>query len=315
MLFSLLQLSYYMSMVPETRVGYKDAGPSGQALFNAGVAGFEGSFRGLNVVRSMPFETTDETDAVQMLQRQTQVGEFYYVGAPESPPYDTTKKTVFDTVLFDEDKDQLVKITALETLEHLVAMLSAEAAGPNQDLLMMMLGLRPYDQALLTPIVGNDGRTTSFLNGVDNDPFGFQVNKRAFTQHDTKINKQDTDLGGGAIRTNAGTNVAVADFDKNAAGGGWTLDKIKVWIDRGLWFPFRMMILRPFIEHLTLSAIAGVAGSDTGATLFGPSGKTDHRPHNPRNPLCFFSLGFPLTTLAPVACRYATFGALIKIRT
>jgi hypothetical protein len=33
----------------------------------------------------------------------------------------------------------------------------------------------------------------------------------------------------------------------------------------------KFAVVRPFIEHNTLSAVVSVAGSDTGATLFGPS--------------------------------------------
>ena len=46
---------------------------------------------------------------------------------------------------------------------------------------------------------------------------------------------------------------------------------IKTAIDNGRWIPVEIVIARPFIEHLMLSAIVTVAGRDTGATLFGPA--------------------------------------------
>jgi len=42
-------------------------------------------------------------------------------------------------------------------------------------------------------------------------------------------------------------------------------------VSYGIWLPVEIVIARPFIEHLMLSAIVCVAGRDTGATLFGPA--------------------------------------------
>ena len=42
-------------------------------------------------------------------------------------------------------------------------------------------------------------------------------------------------------------------------------------VQAGVWLPVEIVIARPFIEHLMLSAIVTVAGRDTGATLFGPA--------------------------------------------
>ena len=54
---------------------YKEAGPSGQAAFEAGVEGFEArSFRGCGVVTSDPFEVSDGKFAIP-----TQVGLLGYV--------------------------------------------------------------------------------------------------------------------------------------------------------------------------------------------------------------------------------------------
>ena len=40
---------------------------------------------------------------------------------------------------------------------------------------------------------------------------------------------------------------------------------------KGNWLPLEIIIARPFIEHLMMSAIMTVSGRDTGATLFGPA--------------------------------------------
>jgi hypothetical protein len=55
----------------------------------------------------------------------------------------------------------------------------------------------------------------------------------------------------------------------NAAADVVTL--IKNAITAKEWVPVEIVIARPFIEHLMLSAIVAVAGRDTGATLFGPA--------------------------------------------
>jgi hypothetical protein len=58
----------------------------------------------------------------------------------------------------------------------------------------------------------------------------------------------------------------------------------------GTWMAVSLVIARPFIEHRMMSAVLAVAGSDTGATLFGPagarrrlSGPCTHFPSPPRS--------------------------------
>ena len=64
---------------------FQKGGPSAVANFEAGVSGFEArTFRGLGVFTSTPFEVSDDADSMQMLQRSTQVGEFYYMMAPST---------------------------------------------------------------------------------------------------------------------------------------------------------------------------------------------------------------------------------------
>ena len=42
-------------------------------------------------------------------------------------------------------------------------------------------------------------------------------------------------------------------------------------VREGKYVPMCIVIARPFIEHLMMSAVATVSGRDTGATLFGPA--------------------------------------------
>jgi hypothetical protein len=62
----------------EEKLLYKEGGPNAAATFEAGYEGFASrAYRGMGIVTSDPFEITDDSEAVQMLQRTSQVGEFY----------------------------------------------------------------------------------------------------------------------------------------------------------------------------------------------------------------------------------------------
>jgi len=77
------QLALYMALAPEEKISYKEGGPNAITTFEAGAEGFTTrSFRGCGVVTSDPFEVSDESEAVQMLQRFTQVGEYYTMSKP-----------------------------------------------------------------------------------------------------------------------------------------------------------------------------------------------------------------------------------------
>lgn len=72
-----------MTLAPESRITYKEGGPTAVVNFEQGPEGFTTSaFRGCGVVTSDPFTVADDTEAVQMLQRYTQVGEFYVMSKP-----------------------------------------------------------------------------------------------------------------------------------------------------------------------------------------------------------------------------------------
>lgn len=60
-------------------------------------------------------------------------------------------------------------------------------------------------------------------------------------------------------------------FKANSKGGK-AQDLAIALVQAGIWCPCEIVIARPFIEHLMLSAIVTVAGRETGATLFGPAG-------------------------------------------
>lgn len=120
------QVGLYLSLAPESKLTFPLGGPAAAAAFESGLAGFEArSFRGLGIMTSTPvrtphctrrlfffsiarnstvplalcspllaprgaqYEVSDDQDSVQMLQRSTQVGEFYRMAPPNV--FDTTK--------------------------------------------------------------------------------------------------------------------------------------------------------------------------------------------------------------------------------
>lgn len=235
--------------MPDEKIEFNKAGPGGPASFAAGVAGFEtGAFRGMGVTRAMPFETSDESDAVQMLQRQTQIGEYYIIGAPDNcPPAD--KFCSWDTIIFNEDTDTLERIRFVDVLDHLRAMFGT-AGADGLLLLCKLLGAtrfsNPAEAAANQYNVGDSGELHS------------KAAKAAFDAQQTAYTAR-------AVVTGVGT------FVWDSVDGDAILNAIRTHAEKGQWLPFKIVLARPFIEHLSLSAIVAVAGTDTGATLFGPS--------------------------------------------
>ena len=181
------ELLLYIATASEEKYVYNIAGPSGPEKFEAGVAGYEArSFRGCGVVTSSPFEISDDADSLQMLQRNTQIGEFYRMRAPSIEFAEDTKHAFYlDIVIYNEDSDMHTHIS--------------------------------FEEALNASCI-------------------FE--------------------GDGAPATMWG--YSKADLIANNK--------------KGKWMPVSLVIARPFIEHRMMSAVLAVAGTDTGATLFGPAG-------------------------------------------
>lgn len=109
------QVSLYMSLAPEEKLSYKEGGDKALAQFEAGVQGFlAASFRGCGVVTSDPFEVSDESEAVQMLQRYSQVGEYYLMQKPASVPGGA--KNYMDILVYDEERDVHAQISFRDAL-------------------------------------------------------------------------------------------------------------------------------------------------------------------------------------------------------
>jgi hypothetical protein len=210
------QMLLYMALAPEAKLTYAQGGPAAEARFEAGVAGFEArAFRGCGIMTSEPFEVSDDQDSVQMLTRNSQIGEFYVLQPPQVDPTDglpTNKgkaKFTCDALIYDEESDRHVRVT--------------------------------WGQAVKACCIGGTGG----VNGNTKMSAGT-----------AKVEKNDMDL-------KAWKDAA----DKWTAWNNGTGDKPYAELDPDI----RIVIARPFIEHLMHSVVMAVSGRDTGATLFGPA--------------------------------------------
>jgi len=217
----------YVTMVPPEKIVYAETGERGPARFDSynGNQGWP-SFRGLNCFTSNPFDSGDTVDSVQMLRRQTQVGEFYVMRPPNVLSQGTIAVpkalpgSYMDVLIYDEERDMLKHIHFRDAVMH----------------------ARPWDVVVTV--------------GGDTDPMEWQ-----------RLVQENMPL---IIATGA-------TEDQVAAMRAASSDDIRGWktmctlAEAGVWVPVKLILARPFIEHHMLSAIMTVAGTDTGATLFGPA--------------------------------------------
>jgi len=220
------QLLLYMALAPEEKIKFTEGGERAVANFEAGKAGYEArAFRGLGVFTSSPFEVSDDQDSVQMLQRSTQVGEFYRMAPPAVFNGNKLPGTYMDLLIYDEEADKLQHVTFREALY-----------------------------------------ATCGIKKVDGNRFG--------TVSQTDYNLYEKTLAASTTPgkpANVGTKEALLEVLN-----GDDLDAIANLVESGVWLPVCITIARPFIEHTMMSSVLTVAGRDTGATLFGPAGKSLH---------------------------------------
>ena len=176
-----------------------------------------------------------------MLTRSSQIGEFYIMSPPQVYP-GTAGGCQFscDVLIYDEESDRHVRIQWKDALEACL-LNGAEENSPDK-----------VDKAAT----------------IANNKDGLKVEAwKAAAERWSKFNKGSGDGTADSAAYSAATNPAVPE------GGG---DPEPALLDIDL----RIVVARPFIEHLMHNAILTVAGRDTGATLFGPAGK-------PMQPTCF----------------------------
>lgn len=209
------------------------------------------------------YEVSDDQDSVQMLQRSTQVGEFYRMHPP--PVWDKSQPlpgTYADILIYDEEADKHQHIRFITALNAACTVEDKPDQKPPEEV-----------QAMKTALDG-DGKTTLNLHNKDLlglllpcDPSDKELaNKwhdliKSHYQHGLEIKHKDGKPDND--RTKLLQRVYVSCTKKTLTDA----------VHGGVWVPFCIVIARPFIEHLMMSSIMTVSGRDTGATLFGPAGK------------------------------------------
>jgi len=186
--------------------------------------------------QSEPFEVSDDQDSVQMLTRSTQIGEFYVMQPPQVNPGKNNAKFTSDIMIYDEEADRHVRIQWID----------AVGACCIKDTTMKVSG------GTDNVIVGTD---TADTIGDDIQLHGKEDKNTTGDWRNEAIKVATFNAG---INPNGGA-YAAGDAEFNAHYQSLDTD-------------LRIVVARPFIEHLMHSVIIAVSGRDTGATLFGPAG-------------------------------------------
>lgn len=110
----------YVTIVPNERITFYEGGDRAVSDFKEGPDGFKAkAFRGLGVVTTIPFDSGENVEALQMLERPTQVGEYYTM----KPPHvwnmqDGLQGGYMDILIFDEPLDKLTVVTFEDAILH-----------------------------------------------------------------------------------------------------------------------------------------------------------------------------------------------------
>jgi len=183
-----------------------------------------------------------------MMQRSSQVGEFYRMAPPAVFNERVALPSTFmDILIYDEEADKLQHMT--------------------------------FEEALYATCVGNGGLSPCLLFGfgiinnagvlIPNPRFDRNAAAKWDTHYD-QVNRI------GAVPDSVRNPAEMVALEYNAGAGNpatptLVIRAILANVKGGIWTPLCITIARPFIEHLMMSAIMTVSGRDTGATLFGPA--------------------------------------------
>ena len=209
-----------------------------------------------------------DMEAVQMLQRFSQVGEFYVASKPDG--VDATSRAGFmDLLIFDEEADRHVRIAFEDAL-----MATGLVEGGPIPAVAAQAAVAARPAANGNPAVA--ARAAVAAQAAVVNPYTLVDNSNETTKMKT--------TGDGTIELSewlARINLLVkANKDPSDEDPKDLKDAC-------------IVIARPFIEHAMLSAVVAVSGGDTGATIFGPSDmqiSVRTRPlRHPHCVLCVFS--------------------------
>ena len=298
------QLALYMAMAPEEKIKYMEGGNLAVSRFEEGTAGFETkSFRGLGVFTSVPFEVSDEGEALQLLQRHSQVGEFYRMLPPPVPPKQTPEKNValdpnyMDILIYDEEQDALKHISFSEAYWCAVGPMKKKLLGGKANDLKMIYDLLDIDDmrkkmekvypppeaetASLHPHIREGGAEEVGAEEVGVEEGGEEAASASATRRSAGFVAIAPPSVTAAKQPRVANNIeesmkflmlALRHGALSLDGAeGCIFDWIHDCVIGGMWVPICVVVARPFIEHRMMSCVATVSGRDTGATLFGPA--------------------------------------------
>ena len=250
----------YVTTTATDRLTFIEGGERAVTEFREGVEGFTTkAYRGMGIFESNPFDAGDNVAAMQPLERQMQVGEWYQMAMPQVWDQGTDGKLPLNAAsmaikLFDEVRDTEEVIT-LKTIEPYlyVSEIFTDALGFKENGAPPVAESDGYDPLGLIAFYANDDAAVTDAATAS----GF--NKET-------INKWRANFAS----TNGNTN-PTGGFVYNSKddANGWS-KVIKDAMD-GKWVPLRFTLARPFIEHSMVSMVMAVSGQDTGAMLYGPS--------------------------------------------
>ena len=196
-----------------------------------------------------------------MLQRSTQVGEFYRMAPPNV--FDTTKAlpaTYMDIMVYDEEQDMHVMLPFAEAL-NATCYASADASVlAEKD----VFGYQMLTAALVNKMVAHAAAIGTTAGSAATALVTIFVNGGANVTEDETTGVYVDKASSARTATAAAATTTSRKADRQAQ-----VDAIANAVALGVWVPIEIVIARPFIQHLMLSAIVAVAGSKTGATLFG----------------------------------------------
>tara|TARA_B110000858_G_scaffold149339_1_gene169837 strand:- start:309 stop:1025 length:717 start_codon:yes stop_codon:yes gene_type:complete len=212
-----------------------------------------------------------DQDSVQMLQRSSQVGEFYRMSPPHvydlknnlPPTYMGKSNPANPSALHSIVQHVNVSLPLLRPLTDI--MIYDEESDRHVHI--------PFADALTATCYGNGVVGDLFLlEYMSDESFSkFEKSKQAAMKEFALDEAMLTDAEVPAAIENWRELGRKARTDETDATARLVVGVVKFCVSYGIWLPVEIVIARPFIEHLMLSAIVCVAGRDTGATLFGPA--------------------------------------------
>jgi hypothetical protein len=155
-------------------------------------------------------------------------------------------------MIYDEESDRHVHITFEDALH---ATAYGSKGGPTGDLF-------DFKNKLTASVIEKMDAHAGVLKSKAGVPIAGEVK--------IKPAADDTPVAPGEALPTYVTGITKDDEDGKALRAK-LVKQLIILVKAGVYVPVEIVVARPFIEHLMLSAIVAVSGRDTGATLFGPA--------------------------------------------